>query len=66
MHSLKMKCLFAAGQPLFNNTALNVGTNWQDSIFGNAPIESFNMSVTGGTKNSSHSIGGNYFTKMVL
>ena len=41
------------GQPLFNNTALNVGTNWQDSIFGNAPIESFNMSVTGGTKNSS-------------
>ena len=51
------------GQPLFNNTALNVGTNWQDSIFGNAPIESFNMSVTGGTKNSSYSIGGNYFTQ---
>ena len=51
------------GQPLFNNTALNVGTNWQDSIFRNAPIESFNMSVTGGTKNSSYSIGGNYFTQ---
>ena len=38
------------GQPIFNNTDLKMGTNWQDSIFGTAPIESFNMSITGGTK----------------
>ena len=51
------------GQPIFNNTDLKMGTNWQDSIFGSAPIESFNMSITGGTKNSSYSIGGNYFSQ---
>ena len=54
------------GSPIFNNTDLKMGTNWQDSIFGSAPIESFNMSITGGTKNSSYSIGGNYFFRMAL
>ena len=51
------------GQPIFNNTDLKMGTNWQDTIFQSAPIESFNMSVTGGSKNSSYSIGGNYFSQ---
>ena len=51
------------GQPIFNNTDLKEGTNWQDSIFGSAPIESFNMSITGGSKKSSYSIGGNYFSQ---
>ena len=51
------------GQPIFNNTNLKVGSNWQDSIFQDAPIQSFNLGVTGGTKNSSYSIGGNYFSQ---
>ena len=51
------------GLPIFNNTDLKRGTNWQDSIFQTAPIESFNFGVTGGNKNSSFSIGGNYFSQ---
>ena len=51
------------GSPIFNNTDLKVGTNWQDSIFQSSPIESFNFGVTGGGKNSSFSIGGNYFSQ---
>lgn len=51
------------GSPIFNNTNLKMGTNWQDSIFQTAPIESFNFGVTGGNKNSSFSIGGNYFSQ---
>jgi len=51
------------GQPIFNNTDLKVGSNWQDSIFQDAPVQSFNIGVTGGGKNSSYSIGGNYFSQ---
>ena len=51
------------GAPIFNNTDLKVGTNWQDTIFQSAPIESFNFGVTGGSKKSSYSIGGNYFSQ---
>ena len=51
------------GSPIFNNTDLKMGTNWQDSIFKTAPIESFNFGVTGGNENSSFSIGGNYFSQ---
>ena len=39
------------GSPIFNNTDLKMGTNWQDSIFQTAPIESFNFGVTGGNNN---------------
>ena len=51
------------GQPIFNNTDLKMGSNWQDSIFQDAPIQSFNLGITGGSKNSSYSIGGNYFSQ---
>ena len=51
------------GAPIFNNTDLKMGTNWQDTIFQSAPIESFNFGVTGGGKTSSFSIGGNYFSQ---
>ena len=51
------------GSPIFNNTDLKMGTNWQDTIFQSAPIESFNFGVTGGGKASSFSIGGNYFSQ---
>ena len=52
-----------SGAPIFNNTDLKMGTNWQDTIFQSAPIESFNFGVTGGGKTSSFSIGGNYFSQ---
>ena len=51
------------GSPIFNNTDLKMGTNWQDTVFQSAPIESFNFGVTGGGENSSFSIGGNYFSQ---
>ena len=51
------------GQPIFNNTDLKVGSYWQDSIFQDAPVQSFNIGVNGGGKNSSYSIGGNYFSQ---
>ena len=50
-------------QPPFNNTNLGVGTSWQDSVFQTAPIESYNMSVSGGTKRTSYSIGGSYYAQ---
>lgn len=50
------------GQPLpFNNTNLGVGTNWQDSIFQNAPVQSHNFSISGGSQNTRYSIGLGYF-----
>ena len=55
--------MFANGtRPLpFKNTALGVGTNWQDSVFATAPITQLNISATGGTSTSRYSIGGLYF-----
>ncbi len=50
-------------EPIFNNTNLKVGSNWQDSVFQDAPIQSFNIGVTGGSKNTSYSVGGNYFSQ---
>ena len=51
------------GSPIFNNTDLKMGTNWQDTIFQTAPIQSYNFGVNGGGENSSFSIGGNYFSQ---
>ena len=36
------------GSPIFNNTDLKMGTNWQDTIFQTAPIQSYNFGVNGG------------------
>lgn len=47
----------------FNNTALGVGTNWQDSIFVSSPVQSHNFSMTGGTEHTKYSIGLGYFTQ---
>ena len=58
---IKNEMFGLGGQALpFANTNLGVGTNWQDSVFQNAPIESYNLSVSGGTKNTSYSIGGSF------
>jgi TonB-linked SusC/RagA family outer membrane protein len=47
----------------FANTNLGAGTDWQDSVFTAAPIQNYNLSMTGGNKTSSYSIGGSYFTQ---
>ena len=61
---IKNEMFGLGGQALpFANTNLGVGTNWQDSVFQNAPIESYNLSVSGGTKNTSYSIGGSFYAQ---
>ena len=47
----------------FNNTNLGVGTPWQDSVFQSAPIQSHNLSISGGTMNTRYSIALGYFTQ---
>lgn len=53
---------FAAGnqtQP-FNNVALGEGTDWQNQVFQTAPIQNYNLTVTGGSDKTSYSFGGSY------
>ncbi|NMM48537.1 SusC/RagA family TonB-linked outer membrane protein [Marinigracilibium pacificum] len=47
--------------PPFANTNLGEGTDWQDEVFETAPIQSYNLTVRGGTSKSTYSIGGTYF-----
>lgn len=56
---------FANGNdPLpFSNTNLGVGTDWQDSVFQNAPVQNWNLSISGGTGNTRYSVGGSYFSQ---
>ena len=61
---IKNEMFGIAGEPLpFANTNLGVGTNWQDTIFQNAAVESYNLSVSGGTKNTSYSLGGSFYAQ---
>lgn len=47
----------------FANTELGEGTNWQDSVFQNAPMQSLNINLTGGSKTTRYSIGSSYYTQ---
>ncbi|WP_375581383.1 SusC/RagA family TonB-linked outer membrane protein [Marivirga tractuosa] len=59
---IKNEAFSANGQSLpFANTQLGEGTNWQDEVFGEAPIQNYNLSLTGGTENSTYNIGASYF-----
>jgi TonB-linked SusC/RagA family outer membrane protein len=61
---LKNEAFAAGGQaPPFNNTNLGEGTDWQNEIFETAPIQDYNLTVTGGSAKSSYSIGGSYFSQ---
>lgn len=61
---LKNEAFAAGGQaPPFNNTELGEGTDWQDQIFDTAPVQNYNLTVTGGGEKSSYSIGGSYFSQ---
>jgi len=45
----------------FTNTQLGEGTDWQDAVFAEAPIQNYNLSVSGGSDKTTYSIGGSYF-----
>ncbi|MCC5930339.1 MAG: TonB-dependent receptor [Cyclobacteriaceae bacterium] len=61
---LKNEAFAAGGQPRpFNNTNLGEGTNWQDAVFQDAPIQEYNLNMTGGSEKTSYSIGGSYFAQ---
>lgn len=61
---LKNEQFGTAGEDLpFANTELGDGTDWQDEVFQNAAIRNHNISVSGGSKNTTYSIGGSYFTQ---
>ncbi len=58
---LKNETFAAGGQtPPFANTGLGSGTNWQDEVFQKAPIQNYNLNVSGGSEKSTYSIGGSY------
>jgi TonB-dependent starch-binding outer membrane protein SusC len=40
---------------------LGKGTNWEKAVLRNAPIQSYQLSVTGGTPDSRYNLSGNYF-----
>jgi TonB-linked SusC/RagA family outer membrane protein len=61
---IKNEMFGLAGEPLpFPNTSLGVGTNWQDTIFQMAPVQSHNFSMSGGTKSTKYSLGLGYFAQ---
>jgi TonB-dependent starch-binding outer membrane protein SusC len=58
---LKNEAFAAGGQtPPFSNVDLGNGTNWQDAVFQTAPVQNYNLNVSGGSEKSTYSIGGSY------
>ncbi|MFW5759861.1 MAG: SusC/RagA family TonB-linked outer membrane protein, partial [Cyclobacteriaceae bacterium] len=53
---------FAAGNqtPPFNNVELGEGTDWQNQVFQTAPIQNYNLTISGGSDKTSYSFGGSY------
>lgn len=50
------------GTPPFTDPSMfGTGTDWQDVIFRNAPIASFNISASGGSEKAQYSVSANYF-----
>lgn len=47
----------------FSNTSLGEGTDWQDEVFQSAPIQNYNLSVTGGSDKTSYSTGFSYYNQ---
>jgi TonB-linked SusC/RagA family outer membrane protein len=61
---IKNEMFAFGGQDMpFANTNLGVGTNWQDSVFSKAPIQSHNITMSGGTANTKYSLGLGHFTQ---
>ncbi|MCF8202337.1 MAG: TonB-dependent receptor [Crocinitomicaceae bacterium] len=61
---IKNEAFAFGGQAMpFSNTNIGTGTNWQDSVFSSAPVQSHNLSLSGGTLNTRYSIGLGYFNQ---
>ncbi|TVP47054.1 MAG: TonB-dependent receptor [Mongoliibacter sp.] len=61
---LKNEAFVAGGQAApFANPNLGEGTDWQNTVFQDAPIQEYNLTVTGGSEKTSYSIGGSYFAQ---
>ena len=61
---IKNEMFAFGGQAMpFANTAIGEGTNWQDSVFQASPIESYNIGISGGTKNTRYSLGATYYAQ---
>lgn len=61
---LKNEAAAAGGTSLpFNNTQLGTGTDWQDAVFSQAPIQNYNLSAVGGSERTSFSIGVSYMNQ---
>lgn len=54
--------MHAAGglTPPYTNVNLGEGTDWQNEVFGTAPIQNYNLNLNGGSERSTYSIGGSY------
>lgn len=51
----------AADKPL--PATLGKGTDWQDEVFRTAPIQSYQLSITGGEAKTRYAISGNYYNQ---
>lgn len=61
---IKNEMFGVAGDPMpFANTSIGEGTNWQDSIFVRSPIQSHNLTLSGGTKSSRYNLGLGFFSQ---
>ena len=65
-YALLVNEAFAAGgntPPYLNVSNLGIGTDWQDQVFENAPIQSHSILLKGGSKKSSYSYSGSFITQ---
>ncbi len=62
---LQNESRIAAGLPIrpefADPASLGEGTDWQNAVFGDAPMMSHQLSVNGGTDKSTYALSGNYF-----
>lgn len=47
----------------FDNVNLGEGYSWQDSVFQQAAVQNYNLSIQGGNKSTTYSVGGSYFSQ---
>ncbi len=50
-------------QPFPNPDTFGIGTNWQDQIFRNAPIQNYQLSASGGSDKMTYLISGDYINQ---
>ena len=61
---VKNEIFGSTGEDLpFNNTLIGAGTDWQDEVFQNAWMKNYNLSISGGSKNSTYNVGFSYLTQ---